>query len=289
MIVADNKYQMNSLGSKYPIIAAAMNQVSDIQLSKAIRHAGGIPSLSIYNYKNNFQGLVDDLIDYKKEFNDLKLFLSVGDAELKIPAVLDLILKSKIEFIELIIESTDILVGLQSITDNGTKVFVKCLTLDGVIPGVTGVILKSNAGAGRGSEDLDNLFHQIKTHYPDLKIIVSGGIGTPDQVKHYIDNGALAISIGTLFAVAEESKISLETKLKIINSTSTDISQFNTGATQNALIFSSVDNDDYNHTTGLHIGMQSPTAGHVFVGAAVDYITSSRPVADIINDLVAKL
>lgn len=287
--MAYNKYSMNSLGSKYPIIAAAMNQISDIKLSKAVRRAGGIPSLSIYNYKNNFQGLVDDLTDYKKEFNDLKLFLSIGDAELKIPAVLNLILKSKIEFIELIVEGTNTLESLQSITDNGTTVFVKCLSLDGVIPGINGVILKSNAGAGRGSESLDTLFEQIKTHHPDLKIIVSGGIGTSEQVKHYIDNGALAVSIGTLFAVSEESKISLETKLKIINSTSTNISQFKTGATQNALIFSSVDDDDYNHTTGLHLGIQSPTAGHVFVGTAVDHITEIKPVAEIIQALAAKL
>jgi NAD(P)H-dependent flavin oxidoreductase YrpB (nitropropane dioxygenase family) len=275
-------------GTKYPIVAAAMNQVSDIKLSKAVRHSGGIPSLSIYNYRNNFQGLLADLEDYKKEFNDLKLFLSLGDAELKIPAVLDLVLKSKIEFIELILDGAEIYTELESIVNNGTRVFVKCLSLKGVIPGITGVIIKGDEGAGRGSRDLDTLFQQIKTHYPDLEIIVSGGIGTYAQVKYYMDRGALAVSIGTLFAVAEESKISLETKLKIINATRTDIKQFETGAQQNALIFSSIDGDDHNHTAGLHTGIHNPTAGHVFVGTAIDHITEIKPVAEIIKCLMTE-
>lgn len=275
-------------GTKYPIVAAAMNQVSDIKLSKAVRHSGGIPSLSIYNYKNNFQGLLEDLKDYKKEFNDLKLFLSLGDAELKIPAVLDLVLKSKIEFIELILDGADIHVELESVINNGTKVFVKCLSLKGVIPGITGVIIKGDEGAGRGSKDLNMLFQQIKTQYPDLEIIVSGGIGTYAQIKHYMDLGALAVSIGTLFAVAKESKISLETKLKMINATRTDIKQFETGARQNALIFSSIDGDDHNHTTGLHAGIHNPTAGHVFVGTAIDQITEIKPVAEIIKCLMTE-
>jgi len=161
-------------GSKYPIISAAMNQVSDLTLARAVRQAGAVPSLSIYNYKNNFQGLVDDLTSYKNEFNDLKIFLSLGDQELKIPIILDLILKSKIEFIELILDSgIDIQQELSSVISNNTKVFVKCLSIKDVINGVFGVILKGNEGAGRGHYPTKKLFEHIQSKFPHLLIIVS--------------------------------------------------------------------------------------------------------------------
>jgi NAD(P)H-dependent flavin oxidoreductase YrpB (nitropropane dioxygenase family) len=272
------------LGSKYPIVAAAMNQVSDLTLARAVRQAGAVPSLSIYNYKNNFQGLVDDLKNYKNEFSDLKIFLSLGDQELKIPIILDLILKFKIEFIELILDSgIDIQQELSSVMSNNTKVFVKCLSIKDVINGVSGVILKGNEGAGRGTNNLANLFDQIKIGYPNLEIIVSGGIGTREQVKYYMDNGALAVSIGTLFAAAKESKISIDTKLKIINSTEQDIKQFSEGAKQNVLIFSGTPNDDFNHTTGLINGICDPTHGHVFVGKSINQIQEIKSVKEIID------
>jgi NAD(P)H-dependent flavin oxidoreductase YrpB (nitropropane dioxygenase family) len=280
------------LGSKYPIVAAAMNQVSDLTLARAVRQAGAVPSLSIYNYyKNNRQRLVDDLTDdltsYKNEFNDLKLFLSLGDQDLKIPAILDLILKFKIEFIELILENNiDIQQELLAVMSNNTKVFVKCLSVEGIINGITGVILKGNEGAGRGTDSLASLFDQVKSEYPHLEIIVSGGIGTHTQVKHYMDRGALAISIGTLLAASEESNISTETKLKIINSTGSDIKQFALGAKQNALIFSTILNDDFNHTGSLRAGIRNANTGHVFVGQSINQIHQIRSVKEIISSLV---
>jgi len=273
--------------SKYPIVAAAMNQVSDLTLARAVRQAGAVPSLSIYNYKNNFQGLVDDLVNYRKEFNDLKLFLSLGDQELKIPAILDLILKSKIEFIELILENNiNIQQELSSVMSNDTKVFVKCLSVEDIINGISGVILKGNEGAGRGTDSLSSLFDQIKSGYPHLEIIVSGGIGTHTQVKYYMDRGALAVSIGTLFAASEESNISPETKLKIINSDSSNIKQFALGAKQNALIFSTILNDDFNHTGSLRAGIRNANIGHVFVGQSINQIHKIRSVKEIISSLV---
>ena len=275
------------LGSKYPIVAAAMNQVSDLNLARAVRHAGAIPSLSIYNYKNNFQGLVNDLKNYYKEFNDLKIFLSLGDRELKNLRILDLIIQSKIEFIEVIIENNlNVQDEIILISNNGAKVFVKCLTINDVIPEINGVIIKGEEGAGRGTITLDALFNQIKIKHPTLEIIVSGGIGTREQVKYYMDRGALAVSIGTLLAVAEESSISQETKLKIINSTSADIKQFDSGAKQNALIFSGIADDDFNHTSSLQAGIRNVNIGHVFVGKSINQIHKIRSVKEIINSLV---
>jgi NAD(P)H-dependent flavin oxidoreductase YrpB (nitropropane dioxygenase family) len=155
-----------------------------------------------------------------------------------------------------------------------------------MVPGITGVIIKGEEGAGRGSISLLALFNQIKIEYPALEIIVSGGIGSRDQVKYYMDRGALAVSIGTLLAVSEESKVSLETKFKIINSSSDDIKKFSLGAKQNALIFSSVENDDFNHTHSLQAGIINANTGHVFAGQSINHIRKIKPVKEIINSLI---
>jgi NAD(P)H-dependent flavin oxidoreductase YrpB (nitropropane dioxygenase family) len=292
---------MNSLGCKYPIIALAMNQVSDIALAKAIRTAGAIPSLSIFNYANSgLKGLIGDLDEYFNTFGDYKIFLSIGISEIINPRIVDIIITRKIEFVELIpddkletsiteLKELQTNTSVDTLIQHNVKVFIKCLGLKNIIPNITGVILKGKDGAGRGKNDLDSLFDIIKDTHPNLEIIVSGGIGTPDQVKYYIDKGAIAIGIGTLFSVSSESSISNLTKLKMIGSSSKDITQFTSGAKQNALIFSEVDTNDYNHTAGLKIAISNPDVGHVFVGTAIDHVNEILPVSKIINKLVERL
>ena len=41
---------MNNFNTKYPILAAPMNRVSDAKLAVAVANAGCIPSFSIFNY-----------------------------------------------------------------------------------------------------------------------------------------------------------------------------------------------------------------------------------------------
>ena len=92
--------------SEYPIIAMAMNQVSDIHLAIAIRKAGAIPSLSIFNY-NSLAELEDDFFKYQSEFGDSKILLSLGVGQLISNRVLDSIVSNRIEFIEIIPNDTN--------------------------------------------------------------------------------------------------------------------------------------------------------------------------------------
>jgi len=292
----------NYFGTKYPMVSMPMNKVSNLTLALAVRHAGALPSLSIFNY-TDLVLLEQDLIDYKKEFNDVKLLLSISTRELVRQSVCDLILKYQIEFVEVIrdtpgedlrkltleevhsktkLEKTN----LELIRNNNINVFLKTHNIKNIEYAVDGLVLKGNEGAGRGTESLETLFTDIKKHRPELPVIVSGGIGTAEQVKHYLDNGASAVGIGTLLAVSKECKISTETKLKMIESTSNDIKRFNTGASQNALIFAEIANDTFNHSHGLEQGISSTFSGHIFAGIGIDHISEIRPVSDIINDLI---
>jgi NAD(P)H-dependent flavin oxidoreductase YrpB (nitropropane dioxygenase family) len=275
------------------IIAMAMNQVSDIHLAIAVRQAGAIPSLSIFNY-SSLEGLEDDLFKYQSEFGDSKILLSVGVRQIANNRVLDSIIANRIELVELIpahleeagADDVTVETALEVLKNNNVKVFEKCLGISPKYRNIFGVILKGNEGAGRGKESLSKLFDVIVENYP---VIVSGGIGTAEHVKYYIDRGAWAVGIGTLFAASLESKVSDETKLKMIDAESVNIQNFKKGAKQNALIFKELDGDDYNHTLGISKGVQDPNQGHIFAGKSIDQVTSIRHVSEIIKELVSKL
>lgn len=292
----------NYFGTTYPIVSMPMNKVSDLTLAIAVRRAGALPSLSIFNY-SDVALLEQDLIDYKKEFNDTKLLLSISDKELRMQSVCNLIIQHQIEFVEVIqptqgegliqpsleelqsktkLEKTN----LEFIRNNNVKVFLKTHNIKNIEYIVDGLVIKGQEGAGRGTESLETLFTDIKKHDPELPIIVCGGIGTAEQVKYYLNNGASAVGIGTLLAVSKECKISNETKLKMIESTSNDIKKFNNGAVQNALIFTEIANDTFNHTQGLEQGIAGTSSGHIFAGTGIDHISEIRPVSDIIDDLI---
>ena len=271
----------------------AMNQVSDIHLAIAVRQAGAIPSLSIFNY-SSLEGLEDDLFKYQSEFGDSKILLSVGVRQIANNRVLDSIIANRIELVELIpahlneagADDVTVETALEVLKNNNIKVFEKCLGISPKYRNIFGVILKGNEGAGRGKESLSKLFDVIVENYP---VIVSGGIGTAEHVKYYIDRGAWAVGIGTLFAASLESKVSDETKLKMIDAESVNIQNFKKGAKQNALIFKELDGDDYNHTLGISKGVQDPNQGHIFAGKSIDQVTSIRYVSEIIKELVSKL
>jgi len=285
------------LGSKYPIVAMAMNQVSDINLAIAVRKAGAIPSLSIFNYFDNPARIAHDLELYYKEFNDYKLLLSLNVFQLVSSKFLNLITKYKIEFLEIIPDMRDEFPDhsvklelrnsiLESLSVNGVKIFVKRNQDFDIPPHIAGIILKGKEGAGRGIESTETLFERMSNKYPHLDIIVSGGIGTADHIKYYMDRGALAVGIGTLLTTAEECSISQGTKMKLVSATSNEITRFNSGATQNAIVFKEIEQDDFNHTTGLAHGIRDPNVGHVFAGTAIDHVTEIKPVTEIIKTLI---
>jgi NAD(P)H-dependent flavin oxidoreductase YrpB (nitropropane dioxygenase family) len=309
----------NIFGSLYPIVAMAMNRVSDLPLAVAIKSAGAVPSLSLYNYYIspmviNDKLLEKDLIAYKEKFDKVDLFLSLGVEELLDARFIRLITNYKVKFLEVVQETNLELVHrgktpnpqreikaaeiINNMRANGTMVFVKTLTLSNIEEKFMfdGVIIKGPDAAGRsgnlekeGIAGLADFLIKIKNKYPTLHVIVSGGVGTSQQVKEFVAAGAAGIGIGTLFAASAESKVSAETKLKMIASTSADIQPLKSGARQNALVFAPAAAGTFNNTRGLAEGVKSPKSGHLFVGKGIDNVTAVLPVNDIVQNLVKDL
>lgn len=294
--------------TKYPIACMAMNKVSDVKLAIAVRNAGCLPSLSIFNY---YVGVNEisvvpferDLDAYYNEFRDASILISVDVGNLlELPGLLDALLKRKVKAVEIIIEDRKskqdpaLLQAVSALQANGTLVFTKALSTDDILDGTNGVVLKGPDGAGRGNTigvTLDQLFDQVKTHSPSQLIITSGGVGTSEQLKHYVELGAFGVGIGTMFAVSAESKISTETKLKLVNSGAADVRRIENGKTnfisQNAIVFSNTAVDNDNNTRGLMAGIKNPTVGHVFIGKGIEHATEILTCEEIVTQLVKDL
>lgn len=284
-------------GCKHPIICLPMNQVSDIDLALAVDEAGVFPSISIFNYFRN--GTVD-ISFYKKE---LRRFNEKSNNYLMTSVTPEMFLENSVmsPFLEIGYKHVEIYhnrpidddiwknVSYQSkiMKDKfDTKIIFKIGTLKQVDSNI--VILKGIEGAGRKnlkSRPIKESFFEFRSKFPDLLVIPSGGIYESAQIKHFMDNGALAVGIGSLFAVSKESKISTDVKRKILEST---ISELTVQGSLNlqGLFFQVLKDDDNNFTKSLNLGIKNKEKGCVFMGHAIDHITEILSVKDIVDNLL---
>jgi enoyl-[acyl-carrier protein] reductase II len=297
---------------KYPIAAMAMNRVSDIRLAKAIRSAGGLPSLSIFNYYTgpdtvDIAAFRQDLIDYTTAYPDGNILISVDSVQYSTASFVNLMIEFNIKCVEVIWgdavgandESTGINNSAKELKKHGTLTFVKSLGIYDLenLTEVTGVIVKGAEGAGRGhigGKSLKELVLKVQEKFPNMLIIPAGGIGNSEQVKEYMDMGVFAIGVGTMFAACAESKISLESKLKMVSASSVDLSRLNNGNSgeynQSALVFEKINApNDFNNTRGLMKGIVDPSSGHIFAGRGIDHITEILPASEVIQRLIKDL
>jgi NAD(P)H-dependent flavin oxidoreductase YrpB (nitropropane dioxygenase family) len=294
---------------KYPIAVMAMNKVSDVPLAIAVRRAGCLPSLSIFNYFTRI-GVIDpqlldkDIEQYASAVGDTSILISVDIGNLlNLPGLVDVLLARQVGAVEIILDDANENASnrrrvvlpqvIKQLQQNGSMVFTKTLLPMDVMIGADGIILKGPDGAGRGSvsgETLEQLFDKYLTNFPTQRVITSGGVGTSKQLKYYMDRGAFGVGIGTMFAVSAESKISTETKLKLVASGAADVKRLNNGKTnsdsQNAVVFAEVADDNHNNTRGLMVGIKDSTQGHVFIGKGIEHANEILTCEEIVQRLV---
>lgn len=275
-----------------------MNQVSDIDLALAIQEAGAFPSISVFNFYKNGQ------LDLNFYSNELSRFKHNSNSGLLNSITPELFLENS--FIEPFFKEgfrhvevyhskpskdaiwIDVFNRIKFYEDQyDAKIIFKTLKPIKSIQANT-VILKGAEAAGRKHIDAKptkDSFLELKNLRPDLSIIPSGGIYSSSQVKFYIENGALAVGIGSLFAVSKESKVSLEVKKKILESTITDISSQGSLNLQ-GLFFNILSDDNDNMSKSLAHGIKNTELGCIFMGHAIDHITEILSVKDIVNKLM---
>jgi NAD(P)H-dependent flavin oxidoreductase YrpB (nitropropane dioxygenase family) len=291
---------------KYPIICSPMNGVSDIGLAIACYHAGILPSIVQYSFhsdrKLDLKLFEDGLVEYANATDYGNLLFAGNIDTFNDSNVLALLVKYRVTHIE-ILDCEDY--NIKDIYDLSIQakehnIIVSPKLLDGFndvkkiynnAGPIDCVTIKGPNGAGRGIDSLvlEDEITKIKSTYPNITLIVSGGINTSRDIKRMLDLGANMVSLGTIFSMCKESKVSLLTKQKMINASYNDVERLGKGADQKALIFSSVEERDTNNTVGLFNGIRNGTKGHIYVGSGIDYINKIEPVKDIVNRLVEHL
>lgn len=293
--------------TKYPIICAPMNGVSDLNLALACYNAGIMPSLLLVNSdpKSTEIDVVSFEADLKKyvEATDFGPLMVACDVKtLMDNSVFDMFVEHKVSYVEILDTNRK---NLQDIFYLSSKAKSKNIIVSPKLLGghslVSGLIetygllecitLKGPMGAGRGlpAVNLEEEVVKIKTDFPTLEVIGSGGINTCEDVKKMIDIGCSYVSLGTIFSASVESKLSDEAKKKLVDYTFEHVTRLSKGAAQNALVFSSTEEDDANNTAGLLKGITTGTEGHIYAGTGIDYISSVEPVQSIVERLTSCL
>ncbi len=274
-----------------------MNKVSDAKLALAAHTAGIIPSLVAL-----FGALSETAVELEK-FNNgagnfTDLILAVTPAQLS-PELIDIILTYNVTHLQLIssIQTATVAeeLALISLKKKNIKIIVKHLktttrSMENLHL-VDAIDIKGPEGASRVVNDgisLPQRLSQLQVWYPELPIIVTGGISTSAEIRQYLDAGAVAVGLGTVFALSEESCINYEKKLAMLEKSFADVRNIGVSK-QNAIIFSPIPDKDTNNTAGLLIGRDSSSKGLLFAGKAIDNISSIKSVATIVKELTVDL
>lgn len=309
------------LPSKHQIIAAAMNQVSDLNLAIACYNSGIMPSISFLNYINKIDNSCDiekfenDIIQFKNKTKSSNIIVSISSTTIMFDYMSErlsnFLNKEKISHLEILVtENLDLYNNLFSINDlkffeklsynlekfNQTKIYKavdKYSILEIINNFETNIfqmfLLKNNTGAGSVSSREDFNFKKnleyIKLKYPKTFLIASGSISKKEDIQELNNIGIDAVSIGTLFAFSKESPLSINTKEKILKSTSKNIVKIK-NKSQNGIMFKEIENDDYNNTQSLIKGISTGKHGHVYASNSIDEINGIESVSDIVERLI---
>lgn len=280
-----------------------MNGVSDTKLAIACFKAGILPSLIFLRHELSNLDLIESRFqEYADATNVGSLLVACELETIMDQSFFSLLIKYRITFVEILNSEKYNMPEIYavSVTSKEYGITVTPKLLGGYrsvkhiydsVGAIDCVTIKGPNGAGQGVNSiiLEDEIVKIKTAYPNILLIVSGGINTSADIKKMLDLGADCVSLGTIFCASEESSISLTAKNKIINASYNDVTRLETGAKHSALVFSKVEERNANNTVGLYNGIRKGTAGHVYVGTGIDHIHKIEPVQDIVSRLVVDL
>ena len=289
---------MTHFNSVYPIICAPMNQVSTLELALAVNKAGAMPSIMRYCYKTR-NDFLDDIEKFVFLTNCSNLIVALDDRDIINPTTIKKIVDLKISHIMRYPNEDPILTENQKITvhDAATNILntLPCKTIelflkkDFLVNESSIYFLKGSEGAGRGFVPTEELFDYYKERYPTASFVPVGGISCSSDVQKYLDKGAVAVAVGTLFAATKESCLSNEAKEKIVHSSSKNLIRLTKEKNQQSILFSRIPEDDKNNTESLRLGMNSGQIGHLFMGKAIDSIDQIRTVKETVEYLAKDL
>jgi NAD(P)H-dependent flavin oxidoreductase YrpB (nitropropane dioxygenase family) len=298
---------MKFFNSKYPIVEAIMNPVSDLNLALAISDAGCFPSLHYRSTTDSTSSekLDEILTEFVKSNGNSNVLVTYNPYDLDCIGVLKVLKKHKPSHLEITCATEETInYDISSLTVN--KKIENNVKMAGVYSKllfrinkpsensnlISGFCIKGQESAGKtGEYKISDLFEIQKNKTKDKVFVPYGSIKTSKDVRDYINRGATAVAVGTLFACSKESCLSDEVKQKMVSSTSENLSKskFN----QNQLVLGEIKeeiNDDWNRPNALAKYIKGDGKhGFIYASSAIDFISEVRSVKEIVEYLTEKL
>ena len=292
--------------SRWPIMCAVMNGVSDLSLALAVHEAGAMPSLMV-NGEHRIEKLGSVLREFVKSVGHANLVLSLNYYDLVNIDIVKLVRQYRVSHVELLgsLDSLEITsqqefdhVMSEPLVRNGlkfvqstTKIMIRIFSPTQARSQLQAYALKgSDSGGFTGNLSVSELFVQQQQLTPGMKLIPYGGIGTAKQVAEYIRRGAAAVAVGTLFAATKESCLAESVKQQMILSSSTALTKFTTS--QQALVLGTHSEVVADITSNRQASLESGIAGQgglIYAGKSIDYVTKTRSVQEVVDDLTSEL
>ena len=296
---------MNFFPSRWPIMCAVMNQVSDLKLALAVYSAGAMPSLMVAG-DNRVDRINIALSEFVKCTGHANIVLHLDYSDLVNVEIVKLIRQHRVSHVELFgaLDASGMTtqqefdhVMSSSLYRNGLKyvqstaqTIIRVLT-PSQATNVNAYALKGSDSAGfGGSLSVSELFDQQQTLTPDMPLITYGGVGTAKQVADYIRRGAAGVAVGTLFAASKESCLADTAKQKMVMASAESLTKFSTS--QQALILGdqhqALTDSTPNRQTSLEAGIAGQ-GGLVYAGTAIDHVTHIRTAQEVVDYLTSEL
>lgn len=311
--------------SKYPILVAAMNKAANLKLALASANAGIFPSIAGYNYchgPNNYNNKYPNLnlthLEYDlKSFNDKtgtnNLNISIEFLDMLKPEFIKLCSLKLFSHIEIVDETKYVSKAeadktnthlnylktcFTEINNYGISTIFKCIQPNHWDTKTKrthdlfqGVIIKSTEAAGLVAIDIDRKtlieeFNYLKNLSPNKTFIPLGGIYSSKQIKEFLNLGAETIGVGSYFIAAEEFDIPIENKRRIIEMNTNDIRNV---SGHNSVVFSEVNNYDFNLTYSLYTATNTPLKGRIPMGHGINHIKEIKPLKDLVEELISEI
>jgi enoyl-[acyl-carrier protein] reductase II len=282
-------------------MCAVMNQVSDLNLALAVHAAGAMPSLQINRYNKdqtiNYDLVNQELSEFVKQAGNGNVVLAVAEEDLFDYTFIKLIRQYRVSHVELLGNEIDnsihwhkshFQISLQYVKQT-SKLLSRIVSTTSTNPHPDAFCVKGKESAGfAGAVSVSDLFEQQRS-ISNTALIPYGGVGTPTQVKHYMNRGAAGVAVGTLFAATQESCLSYKTKLAMCNASLSQITQFKE-TEQNALVLGELKSakQDWNHEHDLKNGIAGQ-GGLVYAGTAIDHVTHIRTAQEVVDYLTSEL
>jgi NAD(P)H-dependent flavin oxidoreductase YrpB (nitropropane dioxygenase family) len=309
--------------SRYPLVMASMNGVSTLPLALACWQAGVFPSLVTPFRNTDFRTTMSpedrrdainhNLTEFKKVTGHCDVIVGLMYGELEDAETMQLIVDHHVSHVELF-SSAGLTLQHNPMRDKYQKLYEpwftkklktygsirfmeRCRQLTDSNPGTAIGVRGTHAGGGTNAElTTREMFDQQRQLTPDAVIIPYGGIGTPEQVAYYVNAGATAVGIGTLFAACAESSLSLETKNAMIVASADNIIRL-PDTRQNILplgaltdIVDSQSQSVANRDSSLYAGIRGDgTVGHIYAGHGIKHVTTVRTVQQTVEYLTSHL